>query len=271
MSDPRLDGPLERLVAEAGRAIDILIALAIVALVVAVAFGSGEARAQASSAPTGPWRCAPKTALSPTACGTPYRYVLEAEGECEVWWSMDSPTSWNIERRCCLHKYCGANAIDPGAIVRRIASHASGVLVAINEEARRMSVKPANAQESYDYALLRWKACEDARINVALMILPAASAPTLPAAWCGPAPTPPAPAPALSPYVVTPAGVALTRPAYPVLAGKRSTTATGSAVPGQPCDCAALQIIEFNVVRYCASPSITGISGSAVTACTARR
>ena len=78
------------------------------------------------------------------------------------------------------------------------------------------------------------------------------------------------PTPVLSPYVVTPAGTATVRPAYPVTAGKRSTTAGGTAVPGQPCDCAALQIIEFNIARYCAAPSITGITGPAVTSCTAR-
>lgn len=84
-------------------------------------------------------------------------------------------------------------------------------------------------------------------------------------------PAPLSPPPALSPYVVTAAGTATVRPAYPVINGKRSTLAAGSAVPGQPCDCAALQIIEFNVARYCASPSITGISGPAVTACSPRR
>jgi hypothetical protein len=74
--------------------------------------------------------------------------------------------------------------------------------------------------------------------------------------------------PTLSPYVVT---AGSPRPAFAVVNGKRSTTPAGSAVPGQPCDCAALQIIEFNVVRYCASPSITGVTGPAVTACTARK
>lgn len=75
------------------------------------------------------------------------------------------------------------------------------------------------------------------------------------------------PAIGLSPYIVTPG---TPRPAFAVVNGKRSTAPTGAAVPGQPCDCTAIQIIEFNVVRYCASPSITGITGPAVTACTAR-
>jgi hypothetical protein len=73
--------------------------------------------------------------------------------------------------------------------------------------------------------------------------------------------------PILSPYVVT---AGKPRPAYAVINGKRSTAFSGTAVPGQPCDCATLQIIEFNVFRYCASPSITGITGPAVTSCTAR-
>jgi hypothetical protein len=83
-----------------------------------------------------------------------------------------------------------------------------------------------------------------------------------------PAPLDPAAPP--SAYVVT-ASASGTRAAYAVVGGKRSTLASGIAVAGQPCDCAALQIIEFNVVRYCASPSITGISGPAVTACSPRR
>lgn len=73
------------------------------------------------------------------------------------------------------------------------------------------------------------------------------------------------PAPPAAAYVVTPG---TPRPAYAVANGKRSLTPTGAATPGQPCDCLALQIVEFGVFRYCAAPSIT-IPAPAVTSCSA--
>jgi hypothetical protein len=217
-------------------------AIAVVALALLGLSLSLPARGQAASAPSPSFRCAPKTLIPPNACGTPYRHVVEPQGQCEVWWSPEpTPTgpAWNIDRRCCLTRYCGLPDIDAGAIVRRIATHASGVLVGMNEEASRLGIKPANEQERYEYALLRWKACEDARINVAIMVEPAASAPIVPDGWCGAAPMPPAPPPWVATYAVkpNPSAADLTRPIVALLAdGTLGSKVLGRATPGTDCD-----------------------------------
>ena len=150
-----------------------------------------------SSAAAAQFRCPPKTTLSPTACGTPYREVKTPEGECEVWWSpipasASAPNgAWNIERRCCLNRYCRRADVDVMKLARQVASHASGVLVGMNEVMEQLKGVPTDPVEVYQFALLKWLACEDARTNVALMVTPAASAPTPAADWCGPRPTPP--------------------------------------------------------------------------------
>lgn len=221
----------------------LLAALLLIALGLALLFLSLPARGQtAASAPAPGFRCAPKTLITPNACGTPFRHVVEPQGQCEVWWSPQQGANgwtWNIDRRCCLTKYCGLPDVDAGAVVRRIATHASGVLQGMREEAARLSIKPANPQEAYKFALLHWKACEDARVNVALMVEPAASAPAPPAAWCGAAPTPPAPPPWVATYAVKPnlAAADQTRPVLALAAdGTLGTKVLARAQPGTDCD-----------------------------------
>ena len=227
------------------------------------------ARAQTASAPASspwtPYRCAPKTSLSPTACGTPYRDVRTEFGQCEVWWSQDAPATWNIERRCCLTKYCGTTG-DPIAAAKAIANHASGVVAGINEALIRWGVMPATPLEAYQWAKLKWDACEDARTNVALMVQPAASAPVPPADWCGPQPVPAAPpAPSTTTYAVT------GTQAFPLNADGSRSFVPIAAKPmlGSTCDCAAKEIIQYGA-RFCAV-TIPGVQQIVVAGCSVKR
>lgn len=65
---------------------------------------------------------------------------------------------------------------------------------------------------------------------------------------------PPPPPPPVATWIVTPSGTAATRPAYPVVNGKRSSSPGSSAKVREPCDCAALKLVEFGIVNYCLVP-----------------
>lgn len=217
--------------------------------------------------------CNPSNQADRTKCGPLLkgREILPSGqgGEWQGWWYLNR-TSTEGSRFWCpfqwqgLDKYAPKTPAEWWGVANTVSSVPGDLTVGIMQALTRFSLTPASgSMDEFEYRLLKYRACK------AMW-----SAPPDPSGWktgaldnCGNQPTPPI-LPVLSPYVVT-AGTP--RPAFAVVSGKRSTSPTGSAVPGQPCDCAALQIIEFNVVRYCASPSITGITGPAVTACTARK
>jgi hypothetical protein len=229
------------------------------------------ARAQAASAPAPSFRCMPKE-LGGT--GSAFRWVLTAQGECEVWWCQTpapagasapaGTTWWNIDRRCALHAYVAANALDPMHIVRSVSAHASGALTGANEAAASMSVKPANAAESYDYALLRYSACQEA-VKPPAMVPNQVVAPD----FCGPAPVPPPPPP--PPPAPTVRYIVTGAQAFPLRAdGSRSTTPIAQRpVLGSPCDCVAKEIIQYGA-RFCAV-TIPAVTQLVVAGCAAAK
>jgi hypothetical protein len=249
--------------------------LTLVAGVVLAMLFSTEARGQ-TPAPVKFIKCLPSDVFPGKGEGTPYVFHETAKVEGRVGWCRTDeaapagqqfwrpvPYQWCVKTKCLtnptnLSPFAVLDALRAGPDPIAAASAAVGTL----------RIKPVvGSAEEADVHIWWARACR------MLITAPYPNAPpngfapgwVFPANYC---PAEPAPPPALSPYVVT---AGLPRPAYAVVAGKRATTPTGTAVPGQPCDCVALQVLEFNVFRYCTSPSITGITGPAVTSCSVRK
>ncbi len=226
-------------------------------------------------------RCHPNTWMTPWGTGSDYHHAKTDKASGRFIWCKQPAGGWNIiawqfrlndVNAPAGWQFDAAEARVKKAIQLAAAgtvTAAEAASAAIDAELKAAHQPLDTPAKRYEFLRLKYTACKEMIAQPMPVVPPGGITP--PAAnWCegwNPGSTPPVD-PVL--YVVTSATSAV-RPAYPVVSGKRSTQASGTAVPGQPCDCTALQIIEFNVARYCASPSITGITGPAVTACQTKR
>jgi hypothetical protein len=140
-----------------------------------------------------PFRCIPKTALTPLAAGSWYDKYSNANGSCYWWWCEIEETSGTppvtakngyIQRHCFLKEYAEVGDFWPAA---EAVAKATDVLGALNSVTAAGLKPPKDAIEAYRLASLRHEACLDA------VAKPLPWPFTLRPDPCGAAPTPPTP------------------------------------------------------------------------------
>lgn len=169
--------------------------------------------------------CLPATTFI-SGAGSEMRYVSTPTGECAGWWCQGPDLAWRMNRQCVLNKY-RLGTSDPQAAIAAVLS-ASQPIAALTSMAASYAAQPAGAQEAYDYAVLWWQMCNALTAYPYPKPISAISFNN-----CGNGPTPPTTTPPA--FVVAKNGASLTRPAFPVINGKRSFSSDGTVAVGSPC------------------------------------
>jgi hypothetical protein len=140
-----------------------------------------------------PFRCIPKTALTPLAAGSWYDKYSNVNGSCYWWWCEIEETSGTppvtskndyIQRHCFLKEYAEIGDFWPAA---EAVAKSTDVLGALNSVTAARLKPPKDAIETYRLASLRHEACLDA------VAKPLPWPMTLRPDPCGVAPAPPVP------------------------------------------------------------------------------
>ena len=226
----------------------------------------------AASAPLKPY-CLPSDTKG--GLGSDHQTFETADVSGEVGWCPSSDGGWHITvHQYCLKTICGkpplsAAAVITGAITRVL--HAANPASQAQAEWATAGIPLKTDLERWQYQSWLYQACQwltatqpgvSPRPTALPIALPKKSptdvtAPLPPLTYCevwkpGAAPAPPA-----DTWLVTAAGSVVTRPAYPLVAGKRGLISDNTAKTGTVCDCVATKLPEsfaggLIVVTYCA-------------------
>jgi hypothetical protein len=271
----------------------ILFGLGVIFAVIALLFFTASAvYGQAASAPTASAPvpdCLPKNSVF-NGTGTDYGEFETDTVAGRMGWCPEIDNTWGLYvHQWCLKTVCGkapltTTAVLLGAIDRIRA--ATDPIAQIKLEWKTSGIPLATPLEVWQYNDWRYQACQwltatqpgvtprPSTMPIAIpKKLPTDIDPLLPPmSYCEPwnpgvkpSPTPPPPIV----YVVTGA-IGTQRDYYNVVNGIRQTAPVGKVAAGAVCDCASgsgLEIIEFNVIRYCKIPAVQ----LAVTNCTVKK
>lgn len=135
--------------------------------------------------------CVPKTSLTPNAVGTQLVTSRTPAGECNAYWCPgallpNGLTQWSVKAQCVLDKYRN-KAVDPLSIAKSVL-FSTDPAKAIDDAIAAGTMAPVGAQETYDFAYLRWANCHTVHKpeNMPPGSVPAADS-------CGPVPVQPPP------------------------------------------------------------------------------
>lgn len=133
--------------------------------------------------------CLPFTVFTPTAVGSESIAVETTAAEAEAWWCptfVDGATRYRINTRWALKKYKAS--YDWSGSFARVKA-APDLLAALNAElAANKVTPPVGSMDEYEVKLVRHRAC--LALTTPPYLIPV---PEIPAGFCGPVPTPPAP------------------------------------------------------------------------------
>lgn len=205
--------------------------------------------------------------LIPGAHGTPWAFYATPKVQGYLLWCPDGKPAtggvagWVLHSPAwCLISKC---ATIPGSVTVmsilngiRAAGSPAGAAAVANSAASAVAITPAaGSADDIDIKTWRAQACKFMTTPPYPVTPPQGFTPgwVFPAGFCPAEPTPLPPP--TSAWIVTPSGSAATRAAYPLINGKRSTSAGSQAVVRTPVPAPVL--VEFGVFNYCLVPPVS--------------